>query len=303
MAVRTERTFTLKIDCTACLISVLVAWGATWKTSVFWFSLMANPFSVITGRRMIWYAVFIRRPPPLFHAAHDAAAFPSPSSRLRLRPLCGVASRPRASEKPATSRSRTARKSPGHNAAGDTDAHRCLAPVRGHGYCAPLTPDCGSHGLPPRPPKPSNPLSTRPEPRGIPWSSVLSHRTHSPRSACHRPTSPPAPNAARPELSCVETCNRRSAEPDHAPCRHAATEATGWSRCGRGQFPFASTAFYPNRKLASGPWWRAYRRAARRGSASPPPKAGLRSPRRKSHRRDRAFQPSRRSNCVYLSLP
>ena len=34
----------------------MVAFGATWKTSVFWFSLMARPFSVITGRRMIWYA-------------------------------------------------------------------------------------------------------------------------------------------------------------------------------------------------------------------------------------------------------
>jgi hypothetical protein len=26
---------------------------------VFWFSLIAKPFSVITGRRMIWYADFI----------------------------------------------------------------------------------------------------------------------------------------------------------------------------------------------------------------------------------------------------
>jgi hypothetical protein len=26
---------------------------------VFWFSLMARPFSVMTGRRRIWYADFI----------------------------------------------------------------------------------------------------------------------------------------------------------------------------------------------------------------------------------------------------
>src|SRR5579863_2032914 len=45
--------------CTASLISVLVALGATWKTSVFWFSLISRPFSVITGRRIIWYADFI----------------------------------------------------------------------------------------------------------------------------------------------------------------------------------------------------------------------------------------------------
>src|SRR5580700_1758073 len=74
MAVRTECTFTLKIDCTASLISVFVALGATWNTSVFWSSLIARPFSVITGRRIIWYADFIflgylrrfvrPRPPP-----------------------------------------------------------------------------------------------------------------------------------------------------------------------------------------------------------------------------------------------
>jgi len=32
---------------------VFVAFGATWNTSVFWFSLIPRPFSVITGRRMI----------------------------------------------------------------------------------------------------------------------------------------------------------------------------------------------------------------------------------------------------------
>jgi len=35
---------------------------------------MAKPFSVMTGRRRIWYADFIRPPPPLFHVWCDAAA-------------------------------------------------------------------------------------------------------------------------------------------------------------------------------------------------------------------------------------
>src|SRR6202040_3550218 len=95
MAVRTECTFTLKIDCTASLISVLVALGATWKTSVFWFSLMARPFSVITGRRMIWYADFIRPPPPLYHAVDGADARSLPSSPLRLLSACAAASTPK----------------------------------------------------------------------------------------------------------------------------------------------------------------------------------------------------------------
>src|SRR5690349_12194454 len=61
--------------CTASLISVLVALGATWNTSVFWFSLIASPFSVITGRRMIWYALFITPPPPLVSAGPATALF------------------------------------------------------------------------------------------------------------------------------------------------------------------------------------------------------------------------------------
>src|SRR5579863_5862950 len=80
MAVRTECTFTLKIDCTASLISVLVAFGATWKTSVFWFPLMSKPFSVITGRRMIWYADFMF----LGYLRRFFMLGPAPRSRRRL---------------------------------------------------------------------------------------------------------------------------------------------------------------------------------------------------------------------------
>src|SRR5258708_32766462 len=124
MAVRTECTFTLKIDCTASLISVLVALGATWNTSVFWFSLMARPFSVITGRRMIWYADFIRPPPPLFHASPGDAALESPSSRLSLLPPFFCASEASLLEKVVTSQSPVAKRSHGHNAASDKDELR-----------------------------------------------------------------------------------------------------------------------------------------------------------------------------------
>src|SRR2546422_4049788 len=121
--------------CTASLISVLVAFLATWKTRVFWFSLIARPFSVITGRRMIWYADFIRLPPPLFHALLAFAALVSPSSRLFLpRPFsCAWEAIP--STKAATSQSRVAKRSHGHNGASDTDELRCHSPIRLHGDC------------------------------------------------------------------------------------------------------------------------------------------------------------------------
>src|SRR5277367_2910745 len=112
--------------CTASLISVLVALGATWKTSVFWFSLMARPFSVMTGRRRIWYADFIRPPPPLFHVWYAAAA--------PLRPLWGCLHPRRhacaawvvnSSALPATSQWPAARRLPGRNATGDKDELHC----------------------------------------------------------------------------------------------------------------------------------------------------------------------------------
>src|SRR5437588_12049082 len=102
--------------CTASLISVFVALLFTWKTSVFWFSLMARPFSVITGRRMIWYALFITPPPPLFrYAAGDAVrASASWQLHLHLHPTCGASSIPYSAVKAATSRPSDARRSRHH---------------------------------------------------------------------------------------------------------------------------------------------------------------------------------------------
>src|SRR5437660_9511685 len=103
--------------CTASLISVFVALLFTWKTSVFWFSLMARPFSVITGRRMIWYADFIRLPPPLFHVSPGVAALESPSSQLSLLLLSSCVSEASLLAKAATFQSRAEKKSHGHNEA------------------------------------------------------------------------------------------------------------------------------------------------------------------------------------------
>jgi hypothetical protein len=52
-AVRTLSTFTLKICCTASLISVFVAADETSKTTVCCVSFTPRPFSVMIGRRMI----------------------------------------------------------------------------------------------------------------------------------------------------------------------------------------------------------------------------------------------------------
>src|SRR6202040_1719086 len=151
MAVRTECTFTLKIDCTASLISVLVAAVATWKTSVFWFSLMARPFSVITGRRRIWYADFIRPPPPLFHAAPGAAETEPPFSGLRPPLPCVAASRSKSSTKSATSQSPAERRLPGRSATDDKDGLHYCEPVRRPRGSANSVPgcDCRSGVLPP----------------------------------------------------------------------------------------------------------------------------------------------------------
>src|SRR5438270_11529280 len=104
-----------------CLDLCLRRLGRHLKTSVFWFSLMARPFSVITGRRMIWYADFIRPPPPLCHAvdAGDARCAPSSCRRFLWLSACVAVSMPKSSAKPAASRSPVAKKLRGHNAAGD----------------------------------------------------------------------------------------------------------------------------------------------------------------------------------------
>src|SRR5579863_1146538 len=138
MAVRTECTFTLKINCTASLISVLVAFGATWNTSVFWFSLIARPFSVITGRRMIWYALFIRPPPPLFHSVAGGAVHASASSppHPRLRQSCASFLKPSSSARLAVSQLPDARRSPGHIAVGGRDVLHFPVPARVRRCCA-----------------------------------------------------------------------------------------------------------------------------------------------------------------------
>src|SRR6266481_2691896 len=141
------------MDCTASLISVLVARFATWNTSVFSFSLIARPFSVITGRRRIWYADFIRPPPPLFHVASGAAENAKLSSAplLRLPPAYVAVSKSNSSAKSAASRSPAAKRLPGRSAAGDKDAPRCRSPTRLHEDFANSRPDCDFHAWKPRP--------------------------------------------------------------------------------------------------------------------------------------------------------
>src|SRR5215471_19301716 len=164
--------------CTASLISVLVALGATWNTRVFWFSLIARPFSVITGRRMIWYALFITPPPPLCHCAAGGGALSPASSPLRLRRfLTGAASsKPSSATKAAAFQSPDGRKSRDRAAAGDTDVLHYPAPAQGRRYCARSTQGCDCHAWALRPPAPSCRPSKHPEPFGIPWSWVPSHR-------------------------------------------------------------------------------------------------------------------------------
>src|SRR6266849_6502506 len=64
-AVRTAATFTLKICCTASLISVLVAFDETSKTTVCCVSFTPRPFSVMIRCRILrcgfWRSFFFRR--------------------------------------------------------------------------------------------------------------------------------------------------------------------------------------------------------------------------------------------------
>src|SRR5215472_8961277 len=171
------------MDCTASLISVLVAFGATWNTSVFWFSLIARPFSVITGRRMIWYALFITPPPPLFHcAAGDGVLLPA-SWGLRLLPCptCAAFSQPSSATTAAASQSPDAKRSRDRAAAGDRDALHCPAPTPARRYSARSSPGCGCRAWPLRRPAPFCPPSAHRAPSGMLLSSAPSRRRHSPQ--------------------------------------------------------------------------------------------------------------------------
>src|SRR6266480_3953308 len=97
---------------------------------------MARPFSVITGRRMIWYADFIRLPPPLFHASPGDAGLESLSSQLSLPPPFSCAWEASLLAKAATSQSRAEKKWHGHNGASDKDELRSHSPIRLRGDCA-----------------------------------------------------------------------------------------------------------------------------------------------------------------------
>src|SRR5580700_2333881 len=113
-------------------------------------------FLGITGRRRIWYADFIRPPPPLFHVASGAAenAKLSSAPRLRLPPVYVAVSKSNSSAKSAASRSPAAKRLPGRSAAGDKDAPRCRSPTRRHEDFANSRPDCDFHAWKPRPAAP-----------------------------------------------------------------------------------------------------------------------------------------------------
>src|SRR5437899_9211142 len=133
--------------CTASLISVFVALLFTWKTSVFWFSLMARPFSVITGRRMIWYADFITPPPPLFHAGcgdAEHAMFSFHSFPRHLLLPCVDVSKSNPSMKPAVSRLQVAKRLRDHNATSDTDKTSFNSPVPALQYSSYYASNCHS---------------------------------------------------------------------------------------------------------------------------------------------------------------
>src|SRR5215472_14252017 len=138
---------------------------------------------------------------------------------------------------------------------------------------------------------------------GTLWSWVPSLRSSRPPPACHPAASPPEPSAARPAASCAETRSHRHGAAVHAPFHHAARVANGSTRYARALCPSASTASCPNLSPARGSWWRGCPPAGQRGSASPLPKEGLRSPLRTLHRPAPANLLSRRSDCVHQSSP
>src|SRR5579863_2889411 len=114
---------------------------------------MARPFSVMTVRRRIWYADFIRLPPPLYHAGCVAVENARLSSALfpRLPPACVAASKSNSSAKSAVFQSRAAKKSHGHSAADDKDELRYRSPARHHEDSANSKPDSDSHAWEPQP--------------------------------------------------------------------------------------------------------------------------------------------------------
>ena len=139
---RTESTFTLKIDCTACLISVLVAslrYLEHQRVLVFFngqafFGDHRTAKNLICGFHYATSAAF---------SCASAAAESSPPSRLRASPHAAAA-KPTSSASPAASQCAGCEKiAPGRSAAGDRDELRFRAPVRPLPGCANSIPDCG----------------------------------------------------------------------------------------------------------------------------------------------------------------
>src|SRR5947207_3166071 len=213
-------------------------------------------------------------PPPLscFGSAEPASSFSELHLRLQTPREC--ASKPSSSKRVAASQLPAVRKSRGRTAAGETDAPRCWQPVPRRRDCASSSPDCDCHGSPLQPATLSCQPSTHPAIRGRAASSALSHRTHSPRSACRRSILPPARSEEHPIASCAENCNRTNVVADRVLYRHGATEANGWSQRGHVRCPSASIASCQPPKPASCSWWREFPHAVQRGNASPLPKAG-----------------------------
>src|SRR6185312_5657279 len=192
-------------------------------------------------------------PPPLSWSGYADCAPPSSalSSRRHLRRLCARALKKGSSAKPAASQLPAARKSRGHTAADDKDAPRCCSPVRFRRGSASSGAGCGFRGSPLPPALRLYRPSENRAPREMPASSALSRRTHSPQSACRQRASPPMPNATPPAISCGERCNRRNAVAVRAPCRRAATVATGSSPRARAPYPSASKVSCPHPKPVS----------------------------------------------------
>src|SRR5947209_1259720 len=85
----------------------------------------------------------------------------------------------------------------------------------------------------------------------------------------------------RPAASCAGTDSHTTGAADHELFHRAATEENGWNLRAHVRCLFVSTASCPNRRLVFYFSWHGSRRAVRRGSASPLPRASLHSPHRR----------------------
>ena len=111
------------------------------------------------------------------------------------------------------------------------------------------------------------------------------------------------PSATLPKVSSSGRRSHTSGVVVRGPCHRVAREESGSNPHARVLCPSVATASCLIPRPASCSWWHAFRRAERHGSGSPPPRAGLHSPRRRFDRRVRRSRPSCLLNQLRQSLP